>query len=109
MTIVTGEVSLEHQGDEDAGHGSRDAPGTIPLASDLRVQSSAGVVEPVRMYELTKVRHHKFELLASCDGSLTPCLNRLWQPSICCTTMIRCRQELLFTGMDHLKGTSISL
>ena len=98
MTIVTGAVSLEN----------RDAPGTVQLALDLRVQSSAGVVEPVPMYALTKVRQNMFELLASCDSSLTPCLNRLWQPSICCTTTIRCRQELLFTEMVHLKGTSIS-
>ena len=65
MTIVTGAVSLEDQGD--GSRGSRDAAGTIQLALDLRVQSSAGVVEPVPMYALTKVRHHQYAVSVSCD------------------------------------------
>lgn len=61
VTIVTGAVSLENQGD--ASHASRDVSGTIQLALDLRVQDSAGVVEPVPMYALSKVGHHEFKFV----------------------------------------------
>ena len=105
VTIVTGAVSLENQGD--ASHDSRDVPGTIQLALDLRVQNSAGVVEPVSMYALSKVRNHEC-CWRRMFQNLTLRATRHWQPNICCTTMIRCHQELWFTGMVHLREISIS-
>jgi hypothetical protein len=47
-TIVTGSVCLTKRGD---------VPGTVPLAMDIRVQKSAGVVEALPMYMLSKVRY----------------------------------------------------
>jgi hypothetical protein len=43
---VTGSVCLKRRGD---------VPGTVPLAMDIRVQKSAGVVEALSMYMLSKV------------------------------------------------------